>query len=225
MFSVCGGVKPLSLFHKDGKSKDLHPYTCKSCVRGRVKKWKGANIDKVRSYNRGYREEHRDELNEYGREYYNSNREVLVEKSKKRYYDNLEISKQSRAAWRARNTEYIKRHSREYKRRRRLVDENFRVSEALRSRLNTAVRGKSKSGFAIRELGCSIPELRQHLEKQFSLGMSWENYGEWHIDHIRPLSSFDLTNADQLRVACHFTNLQPLWAEDNLKKGDKICAF
>lgn len=60
-----------------------------------------------------------------------------------------------------------------------------------------------------------------HLERQFTPGMSWTNYGDWHIDHIKPLASFDLTDRVQLLVACHFTNLQPLWAEENLKKGDR----
>jgi hypothetical protein len=71
-------------------------------------------------------------------------------------------------------------------------------------------------------LGCSIPELKQYLESKFQPGMSWENHGkEWHIDHIRSLVNFDLTNKKQLLEACHWTNLQPLWWIDNLKKGSK----
>lgn len=65
-------------------------------------------------------------------------------------------------------------------------------------------------------------ELRAHLEAQFQAGMSWDNYGEWHIDHIKPLASFDLEDTDQLKLACHYTNLQPLWAKDNLSKGAKM---
>lgn len=60
-----------------------------------------------------------------------------------------------------------------------------------------------------------------HLEAKFSEGMTWQNYGTWHIDHIRPLASFDLTDPAQVRLACHFTNLQPLWGADNIRKGDK----
>jgi len=67
----------------------------------------------------------------------------------------------------------------------------------------------------------SIEGLKNILESKFQSGMNWENYGEWHIDHIRPLSSFDLTNPTELKLACHYSNLQPLWAYDNLSNSDK----
>jgi len=95
----------------------------------------------------------------------------------------------------------------------------YRMRLRLRARLYNALQGGAKSGSAVRDLGCSIPELKTRLESKFQPGMSWDNYGEWHIDHIRPLSSFDLTDRAQLLQACHFSNLQPLWAVDNLKKG------
>ncbi len=98
-------------------------------------------------------------------------------------------------------------------------DIQFRLSKVLRSRTSLALKKNQKTGSAIRDLGCSISELKPYLENQFQPGMSWENYGEWHIDHIMPLSSFDLTDRKQFKKACHFTNLQPLWAEDNIAKG------
>ena len=68
--------------------------------------------------------------------------------------------------------------------------------------------------------GCTVAELRQYLEAQFTDGMSWENRSEWHIDHVRPCASFDLTDPEQQRECFHYTNLQPLWAADNLSKSD-----
>lgn len=81
-----------------------------------------------------------------------------------------------------------------------------------------------KSGSPVRDLGCSLEELKTHLEQQFQLGMTWENWSRtgWHIDHIQPLSSFDLTDREQFLKAAHYTNLQPLWAKDNLVKHNKI---
>lgn len=73
-------------------------------------------------------------------------------------------------------------------------------------------------------IGCSIEELKAHLEAQFQPGMTWENYGYWgwHVDHAHPIAAHDLTDPDQQRVAFHFTNLQPLWREDNQKKSARL---
>jgi len=78
-----------------------------------------------------------------------------------------------------------------------------------------------KAGSAVKDLGCTIPELIKYLESKFQLGMTWENHSStgWHIDHIIPLCEFDLTDREQFLKAAHYTNLQPLWAEDNLKKN------
>lgn len=77
-----------------------------------------------------------------------------------------------------------------------------------------------KSQSTAAELGCTIEELARHFESRFSKGMTWENIGKWHIDHIRPCASFDLTDRVQQSQCFHYTNLQPLWAEDNLRKSD-----
>lgn len=102
---------------------------------------------------------------------------------------------------------------------REATDIQFKLRRRLRSRLKIALLKEYKSGSAVSDLGCSITQLKEHLQSQFTNGMSWENYGQWHIDHISPLAKFDLTNREQFLQACNYTNLQPLWAEDNLRKG------
>lgn len=99
----------------------------------------------------------------------------------------------------------------------------YLLSEALRGRFRRAIKQGLRSGSAVRDLGCTTLELRVHLEKQFQQGMAWENwsYAGWHIDHIKPLSSFNLSDRAQLLKAVHYTNLQPLWAKDNFKKSNK----
>lgn len=107
-------------------------------------------------------------------------------------------------------------------RERRKMDMNFRLKGSLQSRLRSALKGAVKAASTVELLGCSTETLRLHLESQFTDGMSWENYGKtgWHIDHIKPCAFFDLTIDEQQRECFHYTNLQPLWAEDNLKKSD-----
>jgi hypothetical protein len=100
---------------------------------------------------------------------------------------------------------------------------NFRLACLLRARLKGALKYNKKVGSAVRDLGCSLADLRAHLETQFQPGMTWENQGYrgWHIDHIRPLASFDLTDHEQVKLACHYTNLQPMWGVENMSKGAK----
>jgi hypothetical protein len=96
----------------------------------------------------------------------------------------------------------------------------------LRIRTSKALRGRYKSGSAVKDLGCTGDELRLYLEAQFIEGMTWDNYGikvgHWSIDHIIPLSSVDLTNRDEFLKVSHYTNLQPMWHVDNLKKSNKF---
>lgn len=105
---------------------------------------------------------------------------------------------------------------------RKLTDINFKLADSLRCRLRSAIKKNTKTGSAVRDLGCTIEELKVYLEKQFKDGMTWQNHGKWHIDHIIPLISFNLEDREQFLKACHYTNLQPLWAKDNLSKGGKI---
>lgn len=103
-------------------------------------------------------------------------------------------------------------------------DVNTKLRMSLRNRVNKMLRNGQKKGSAIKDLGCSVEELKIWLESQFKPGMTWENWklDGWHIDHIIPLSSFDLSNIEQFKKACHYTNLQPLWWYENLKKHARI---
>ena len=101
-------------------------------------------------------------------------------------------------------------------------EKEYRIAHLLRCRLRKALKRDSKIGSAVRDLGCSIPELKFYLEGKFIDGMSWGNHGKWHIDHVIPLTYFDLTDHEQFLQAVHYTNLQPLWAVDNIRKNNKV---
>lgn len=135
------------------------------------------------------------------------------EESKKRW-------RQNTRDWHKKNRDRINAQ----RRKKRLTNPNFKIQCNLRKRLSFLLRKSivSKTEQTMDLLGCSIQELVSHLSSQFKAGMSLENYGEWHIDHIIPCDLFDLTNEEERRACFHYTNLQPLWALDNLKKSNKI---
>jgi hypothetical protein len=105
------------------------------------------------------------------------------------------------------------------------TDLNFRIAQNLRHRMWGAIKGEIKAGSAVKDLGCFIDEFRVYLEKQFNPGMTWGNYGngpgKWNLDHIIPLTVFDLTNREQYLSAAHYANYQPMWALENTSKGNR----
>lgn len=116
-----------------------------------------------------------------------------------------------------------KSNTAEYYREKYHSDPTDRLRRNMRSRINEALKrdGAFKNKTTLELLGCSLPDFRRHLEALFAEGMTWENRGTWHIDHIQPCASFDLMDPEQQAECFHYSNLQPLWAEDNLKKSDK----
>lgn len=99
---------------------------------------------------------------------------------------------------------------------------HFRLKENIVSRMNLALKGKIKSARTEKLLGCTIAELKIYLENKFKEGMSWDNRSEWHIDHIKPCASFDLSKEEEQKKCFNYTNLQPLWARENILKKDKV---
>ena len=183
----------------------------KEAIKLTNKKWKEKNKEKVKGYKRKWG---RDNI-EYQKEYYEKNKEYIKERSRKWGKENSEKRRKRRREW------YPKTYKNNIQ---------FRLSERLRCRLYQALKGNVKNGSAVHNLGCTIEELKIHLENQFKEGMTWDNWKHdgWHIDHKKPLSKFDLTDPEQLKEACHYTNLQPLWWYDNIEKSDKIdweCEF
>jgi len=102
-------------------------------------------------------------------------------------------------------------------------DNYYRLTLTLRSRLRMAMKAQDTKKYLKAEelVGCSIHYLKEYLTKQFKPGMNWNNVGKWHVDHIIPVVKFNLKDPEQQKICFHYTNLQPLWALDNIKKGTK----
>lgn len=189
----CDKTRLVKFFHNNKQSKDgLYTY-CKKCKK---------EDDKIYSLN------NRDKILLNKRQYYINNKDILTKK-KKEY--------QQRTENKAKRKEY----KRLYESNRKNNDHLYRLTQNYKNRISKALKGigrKSKSTEQL--LGCKVCEFKQHIENQFTSGMTWENQGEWHVDHIIPISS--AKTLEEREFLFHYTNCQPLWAKDNLSKSDKI---
>ena len=178
---------------------------------GKIKEYRENNKDKIKQYEHEYSKKYRfgdkrEELLANKRKYHWDNREKILEK-KKEYSKRPEVKANRR-----------KKSKRDYHN-----NIQYKLTTLIRSRLRFAIKNKSKQGSAIKNLGCSVDELKTYLENKFQEGMTWDNWSSdgWHLDHIKPLCHFNLEDPKQLAEACHYTNLQPLWSYDNISKGNK----
>ena len=118
--------------------------------------------------------------------------------------------------------EYFRKYYKNWINKKLKTDPHFKLKQALSHRIWGALKGQVKSKRTMELLGCTIDELWIHMESKFTEGMTKENYGKWHVDHIMPCASFDLTDPEQQAKCFHYTNLQPLWALDNIKKSNRV---
>jgi hypothetical protein len=162
---------------------------------------------------REYRKKNPERVKAVKDAWYAKNRDKEIAKAKKWQKENPEKAK-------AATSKYVKNSN--YTMNRYNNDIQFRLRVILRNRLLQSIKTDAKAGSAVQDLGCSINEFKDYLESKFVPGMTWENMGDWHIDHIHPLSKYDLGDVEQFKQACHYTNLQPLWKEDNLRKGSML---
>ena len=156
---------------------------------------------------------------------YKTHKKAWNERSKK--YAKTDKGRKYHNEWRRRkyksDPEYRKKIIKKvvkYGRRKLDTDPEFKIKHNLRRRLRHALKGTIKYETTMKLIGCSTKELCKYLEYKFKDGMTWDNYGLWHIDHIKPCASFNLTKKEEQEKCFHYTNLQPLWEIENIKKGD-----
>jgi hypothetical protein len=206
---TCNTNKPYSDFNKQERAKDGLQYKCKACF----SKYRSTIKDRMREYNTVYREKNKEYLVNRKAEYREKNKEVLSIKN--RAYNSKESTLKRRA---------------EHHKNRMKNDVNYRIGFNLKRYFRSSIASqiKKSNNFDackenIRHLDYTANDLKIHIESLFKDGMSWDNYGywTWHIDHIKPLCLFDLTDENQLKDAWSLKNLQPLWAKENLQKNKK----
>jgi len=212
-------------YYEDNKEKlkvqqKAYRETNKDKRKVQMKAYRETNKEKAKEYSKVYWEANKDKRKAYNKNWNENNKKRLKVYKKIWGEVNKDKLKVQQKTWREDNKD--KRNN--YFNNRRKTDIQFKLTQNLRARLNSAIKGNYKAGSAIKDLGCTVEQLKQHLESKFQSGMTWDNWAldGWHIDHIKPLASFDLTDRKQLLEACHYTNLQPLWAKDNLSKNDSV---
>jgi hypothetical protein len=246
---VCEQDKDESCFYKNKRMSDGYESKCISCKKEYQSQYGQQNKTKIAEKNKAHRSKNRDVINAKKKQHYEENKEQIAAQQKQYYEDNKQAvldrnkeyrdnNKEKIAAlntkyvsenkakvrayrkqWRADNKDRANELARKRDKERRATDPKYKITRNLRARVYKAVVGLAKSDTTLNLLGCDIEHLKAHLELRFQDGMSWENYGNWHIDHVTPCASFDLSNTEEQEECFHYTNLQPLWAEDNLKKG------
>jgi hypothetical protein len=191
----CNKEKSIEEFNKRSDSKDGKDIYCKTCKSEMTNKWKKENPIKLKQ-----------------------SKKIS---DKKWYQNNKQRKTNTNNRWKENNTEYVKDWFSSYKKEREKLDPSFKMANKIRNRLWYALKGKNKHCKFDEYTGCSRQDLVIYLESLFEPGMTWDNYGKWEVDHREPLFKFDLTDIKQLKDACNYTNLQPIWKEDHKKKTKK----
>ena len=238
--SKCGIEKEFSEFYKNKKSINSYSASCKYCIKisyknnkekisnyyndnkqqilNKVKLYQKNNREKIAKTKKIYRKNNPEYQKEYSRQYYENNRIKILKNQKSYIRLNKEYQKEYQKEYRkdnkSKNRKYYEKSYAKIK-----ATPLLKLKKNLRGRITDAFKVSfwTKNNTTKKMLGCNFETAHKHLERQFTKCMSWENHGEWHIDHIIPLASAQ--TEEELIKLCHYTNLQPLWAIDNLMKG------
>ena len=217
----CRIEKPLTEFYKAKRGKYGVTSNCKLCV----KAYQEANKDKIKSYSKAYYEANKDKIKAYQeankdkiKAYREANKDKIREQKKAYQEANKDKIRAYKKEWGEANRDKINL----YRKQKKKEDPLFKLRGNISSLISISIRNKgyTKKSRTYQILGCTYKEFKEHIERQFTKGMSWDNQGEWHLDHIYPVSL--AKNEEELIKLNHYTNFQPLWAEENLKKSNKI---
>jgi uncharacterized protein YdiU (UPF0061 family) len=212
----CNTEKPLDNFAKDKNGKYGVKSKCKECIKNYMTGYNVNNQDKIKEYNTI----NQDKISKWNKNHYINNREHYIEKNKQYGKDNPEVRRKATAKYLKSNPEYYN----QYRRNRYNTDPQFKLRIVLGNRLNEVLKKSktNKSSNIIVLLGCSLDEVKQHIENQFTELMFWDNHGiYWEVDHIIPCDKFDLTDIEQQKQCFHYSNLQPLIKTENRQKSNK----
>ena len=210
--SKCKENKSITQFSRCVSTKDGYQFRCKKCRSEDMKIWRNENKEYCKTYARNNWLKNKELKTEYNKNYHLLNKDRQNQYVKKYRQTNKGIETRKKY----RKIEYNLKYK---------IDTEWTLKLILRNRLKNSIKNNFKKGKTLELLGCSIQEFKLYLEKQFDEYMNWNNYGKhkyWEIDHIKPCSSFNLTDYEQQKQCFHYTNLQPLTISKNRIKSNKI---
>lgn len=190
----------------------------------------GWSAEKQRAYAKAWHQANRATANQKRLEHYRENREAHLARCRQWVEENRERNRAYKKQWYEANKERLRekaiaRYPQTFARvrERQATDIQFALASRLRARIQKAIRacGATRAARVADLIGCSVEQFRAHIERQFAKGMTWENRSRWHLDHIRPIAGFDLSDAEQQRACFHFTNIRPLWRRENQQKSNQ----
>jgi hypothetical protein len=215
--SKCKVEKDISEYSKHSKQPDGLRISCKQCIA---------------EYKKDYRQRAKHSIinlpKKYDETYYERNKQIIKAKAKAYYEANKQKLLANNKQWRQANKEKITSYRIENRDKFRFARKKYYENNKLHCNISSSIKEaldiSTRSKAIFEKLGYTIDDLKTHLESKFSEGMSWDNYGEWHIDHIIPQSwlPFDSLESENFKKCWALSNLQPLWAKDNCSKGNRF---
>lgn len=217
--SKCKNLQPITNFNKRSKNSDGLSFWCKNCNHEYYLKHYEKNKIHIKNVTSLWAKNNKI-IRKRHRKTFKLNRPEQIKTYNKKYYiNNKDKCKYANKVWKLHNPNYFNQRERE----RRKVDCTFKLLKILSNRYRHFLNGLNKTVHTKELIGCSCDEWKTHLLMQFRDGMSWENHGTvWHIDHIIPLSFFDLTDNTEQKLAFHWGNTQPLFINENLSKHNNV---
>jgi hypothetical protein len=234
----CQINKSLEEYGDNKNNQDKKSIYCKDCERVRGKEYRDKNRDKVNESAKKWRKNNPEKYQKTIEKYLEKNpnmsskerskiyrqnedyRKKINIKRKEYYKNNLDKEREISKKYYHKNKEKLRRENNQWKNNKRKTDGFYRMKINLRHRLRDYLIGESRGKRTKDIVGLDKVEFKLYIQSKFVEGMSWDNYGKWHLDHIKPLCQ--AKDNEEALLLNHYTNLQPLWAEDNLRKNRKI---
>ncbi len=218
----CLEIKDDSEFYVNSRNKNRTDNICKQCIAAKNKKYRDLNKETIKKLKKEWYEENKEKVSLYQQNYYKENTEYIRDRINAYCENNKEKVAEGHRQWRINNKVKVNEYHKQYMADKLNNDIQFKIKQSLRHRVYSALNNQNiKKELRTFELvNCTYKQFNKYLESLFLNSMSWDNYGQWHIDHIIPCDSFDLTNEQEQKKCFHYTNLMPLWVKDNLEKSN-----